>query len=140
MLNHIVVMGRLTRNPELRYTNSGTPVASFTLAVDRDFKSEKGERGVDFIDIVSWGKSGEFVAKNFTKGQQAVVDGRLQIRDWTDNEGNKRKAAEIVSNSVYFTGSKKQESGNADVDSLPIRDEGPEQFSDLSEDDGELPF
>ena len=140
MLNHIVLIGRLTRNPELRYTTTGTPVASFTLAVDRDFKNEKGERDVDFIDIVAWGKLGEFAAKNFTKGQQAAVDGRLQIRDWTDNEGNKRKAAEIVANNVYFTGSKKQESGNTGDGPILYRDQEPEQFTDLIEEDGELPF
>lgn len=140
MLNHIVIMGRLTRNPELRYTNSGTPVASFTVAVDRDYKNDKDERAVDFIDVVAWGKSGEFVAKNFQKGQQAAVDGRLQIRNWTDNEGNKRKAAEIVANSIYFCGSKKEEVSDTGFGYLPHRDEEPEQFSDLSEEDGELPF
>ena len=110
MLNHIVIMGRLTRDPELRKTNSGTPVASFTVAVDRDFSSKDGgEKETDFIDCVAWRNTAEFVAKYFTKGRMIVVSGRLQLRDWTDKEGNKRRSAEVVADSCYFGDSKKDE-------------------------------
>ena len=103
MLNHIVIMGRLTRDPELRHTQSGTAVASFTVAVDRDFKDkETGERKTDFIDCVAWRSTGEFVSKYFAKGRMAVVEGRLQLRDWKDKEGNKRRSAEVLASSVYF--------------------------------------
>ena len=108
MLNRIVLMGRLTRDPELRHTQTGTPVASFTLAVDRDFKDKMtGERGVDFIDIVAWRLTAEFVSRYFAKGRMAVVEGRLQIRDWTDKEGNKRRSAEVIADNVYFGDSKR---------------------------------
>ena len=96
MLNHIVLMGRLTRDPELRRTGSGIAVASFTLAVDRDFASQGGEKETDFVDIVAWRSTAEFVSKYFTKGRMAVVSGRLQIRNWQDKEGNKRRSAEVV--------------------------------------------
>ena len=103
MLNHIVVMGRLTRDPELRRTGSGIAVTSFTVAVDRDFAPKDGsERETDFIDCVAWRSTGEFVSKYFTKGSMAVVSGRLQIRSWTDKDGNKRRTAEIVADNVYF--------------------------------------
>ena len=111
MLNHITIMGRLTRDPELRRTGSGIAVASFTVAVDRDFKTEGGEKEVDFIDCVAWRQTGEFVSKYFTKGRMAVVSGRLQIRNWTDKDGNKRKSAEVVADNVYFADSKKESSG-----------------------------
>jgi len=108
MLNHIVIMGRLTRDPELRRTGSGIAVASFTVAVDRDFGNrESGERETDFIDCVAWRQTGEFVSKYFTKGRMAVVSGRLQIRNWTDKDGNKRRSAEIVADNVYFGDSKR---------------------------------
>ena len=108
MLNHIVLMGRLTRDPELRYTQSQIPVASFSLAVDRDFGGrDGGERQTDFIDIVAWRSTAEFVSKYFTKGSMAVVSGRLQIRDWTDREGGKRRSAEVVADNVYFGDSKR---------------------------------
>ena len=115
MLNHIVIMGRLTRDPELRRTGSGIAVASFTLAVDRDFgKTENGERETDFIDCVAWRQTGEFVSKYFTKGRMAVVAGRLQIRSWNDKDGNKRRTAEVVVDNIYFGGSKRDnEGGNA---------------------------
>ena len=115
MLNHIVIMGRLTRDPELRRTGSGIAVASFTLAVDRDFgKNENGERETDFIDCVAWRQTGEFVSKYFTKGRMAVVSGRLQIRSWNDKDGNKRRTAEVVADNVYFGDSKREnEGGNA---------------------------
>ena len=108
MLNHITIMGRLTRDPELRRTGSGVAVASFTVAVDRDFgKNENGERETDFIDCVAWRQTGEFVSKYFTKGRMAVVSGRLQIRSWTDKDGNKRRTAEVVADNVYFGDSKR---------------------------------
>lgn len=107
-LNHIVVMGRLVRDPELRHTDSGVAVASFSLAVDRDFApKDGGERETDFIDCVAWRQTGEFVSKHFTKGRMAVVSGRLQMRSWTDKDGNKRRTAEIVADNVYFGDSKK---------------------------------
>ena len=103
MLNHITIMGRLTRDPELRRTGSGTAVASFTVAVDRDFgNSESGERETDFIDCVAWRTTGEFVSKHFTKGSMIVVSGCLQIRNWNDKDGNKRRSAEVVAENVYF--------------------------------------
>lgn len=143
MLNHITLMGRLTRDPELRYTQSGTPVASFTLAVDRDFK-RSGEAETDFIDIVAWKQTAEFVSKYFTKGGMAVVSGRLQIRDWTDRNDNKRKSAEVVAASVYFGESKKRAESAPAYTPAPAGgvDAGPSAFSDLDvEDDGEeLPF
>ncbi|HIQ76749.1 MAG TPA: single-stranded DNA-binding protein [Candidatus Faecousia excrementipullorum] len=111
MLNHIVIMGRLTRDPELRRTGSGIAVTSFTLAVDRDYNSkESGERETDFIDCVAWRSTGEFVSKYFAKGRMAVVSGRLQIRSWTDKDGNKRRSAEVVADNVYFGESKRDES------------------------------
>lgn len=146
MLNHIVIMGRLARDPELRHTQSGTPAASFTLAVDRDFKDKNtGERATDWIDIVAWRQTGEFVSRYFTKGRMAVVDGRLQIRDWTDKEGNKRRSAEVVADSVYFGDSKRDGGGantsneyraKTDYGTPPNKD----QFSELADDDGDLPF
>lgn len=103
MLNHIVIMGRLTRDPELRYTQSQTPVASFTLAVERDFGGrDGGEKQTDFIDCVAWRQTGEFVSKYFSKGRMATVSGRLQIRSWTDKDGNKRKTAEVNADNIYF--------------------------------------
>ena len=113
MLNHIVIMGRLTRDPELRRTGTGVAVASFTVAVDRDFAGrESGERETDFIDCVAWRNTGEFVSKYFTKGSMIVVSGRLQIRGWTDKEGNKRRTAEVVADNVYFGESKRNEGGS----------------------------
>ena len=106
MLNKIVVMGRLTRDPELRRTQNGTAVTSFSVACDRDFRSQSGEKETDFIDVVAWRTTAEFVSKYFAMGRMAVVIGRLQLRDWTDRDGNKRRAAEIVADSVYFGDSK----------------------------------
>ena len=114
MLNHIVIMGRLTRDPELRRTGSGIAVASFTVAVDRDFGGrDGGEKETDFIDCVAWRQTGEFVSKYFTKGRMIVVSGRLQIRSWTDKEGNKRRSAEVVADNCYFGESKRSNEGNA---------------------------
>ena len=113
MLNKIILMGRLTRDPELRRTGSGVAVASFSVAVDRDFAGrENGERETDFIDCVAWRNTGEFVSKYFTKGSMIVVSGRLQIRSWTDKEGNKRRTAEVVADNVYFGESKRNEGGS----------------------------
>ena len=115
MLNHIVLMGRLTRDPELRRTGTGIAVASFSIAVDRDFGSkETGEKETDFIDIVAWRNTAEFVSKYFTKGRMAVVSGRLQSRNWKDKDGNKRRSAEVVADNVYFGDSKRDsESGGS---------------------------
>ena len=114
MLNHITIMGRLTRDPELRYTQSQAPVASFTLAVDRDFSGrDGGEKQTDFIDCVAWRQTAEFVNKYFSKGSMAVVAGRLQIRDWNDRDGNKRRSAEVVVENIYFGESKRREEGAA---------------------------
>ena len=136
MLNKIILMGRLTRDPELRHTQSGTAVASFTLAVDRDFKDQSGEKATDFIDVVSWGNTGEFVSKHFTKGRMAVVAGRLQVRDWTDKEGNKRRTYEVVADNVYF-GDSKKDGGNSPT----ANSTGDNQFSDMNDDyDDELPY
>ena len=111
MLNKVFIMGRLTRDPELRRTQSGTPVTSFSLAVDRDFKSQGGEKETDFIDVVAWRNTAEFVAKYFTKGRMAVVEGRLQIRDWKDKDGNNRRSAEVVADNIYFGDSKRDGAG-----------------------------
>ncbi len=112
MLNRIIIMGRLARDPELRRTQTGTPVASFRLAVDRDFKDKTtGERATDWIDVVAWRSTAEFVSRYFTKGRMAVVEGRLQIRDWTDKDGGKRRSAEVVAENVYFGDSKRDGDG-----------------------------
>ena len=148
MLNHIVLMGRLTRDPELRQTQSGVSVASFTIAVDRDFQSrDGGEKQADFIDIVAWRNTAEFVSKWFTKGQMAVVSGRLQIRDWTDREGGKRRSAEVVADNVYFGDTKKsreggQPSGGRSGGSGYGGYDAPAIQTDFAEveDDGDLPF
>ena len=109
MLNHIAIMGRLVRDPELRRTGSGVAVASFTVAVDRDFGAKDGgQKETDFIDCVAWRQTGEFVSKYFRKGGMIVVSGRLQIRNWTDKDGNKRKTAEVVADNCYFGSTKKE--------------------------------
>ena len=136
MLNSIIVMGRMSRDPDLRRTNSGTAVASFTVAVDRDFKSQSGEKETDFINVVAWRNTAEFASKYFSKGRMAVVEGRLQIRDWTDKDGNKLRSAEIVADSVYFGDSKRD--GGDTVQSEP-QSEPQSGFSEV-EDDGDLPF
>ena len=159
MLNHIVLMGRLTRDPELRRTGSGVAVASFTLAVDRDYAAQGAEKETDFVDIVAWRNTAEFVSKYFAKGRMAVVTGRLQIRNWQDKEGNKRRSAEVVADNVYFGDSKRD---NADGGSFNQSqgyaqsfNQVPQQpayqapqnvsaassdFSMLSDDDPDLPF
>ena len=157
MLNHITIMGRLTRDPELRRTGSGVAVASFTVAVDRDFSGrDGGERETDFIDCVAWRQTGEFVSKYFTKGSMIVVSGRLQIRNWNDKDGNKRRTAEVVADNVYFGESKRSESngsyggntyggntynapapsyGGYSAPAAPASD-----FAMLDDDDAQLPF
>ncbi|MBR3979110.1 MAG: single-stranded DNA-binding protein [Oscillospiraceae bacterium] len=151
MLNHITIMGRLTRDPELRRTGTGVAVASFTLAVDRDFGGQGGERETDFIDCVAWRQTGEFVSKYFTKGRMAVVSGRLQIRNWTDKDGNKRRTAEIVADNVYF-GDSKRDGDNAGSAyaapaapafggyTAPSATAPASDFAMLSDDDAQLPF
>ena len=129
MLNRCIIMGRLTRSPELRRTQSGKAVTSVTLAVDRDFKGQNGEKETDFIDIVAWGNTAEFLCNYFSKGRMAVAEGRLQIRDWTDKDGGKRRSAEIVAERVYFADSKRDQEAAA-----------PQAFEELDEDDGDLPF
>ena len=139
MLNHIVAMGRLTRDPELRRTGSGIPVASFTIAVDRDFKEKGGEKETDFLDCVAWRNTAEFVEKYFTRGRMAVVSGRLQIRAWTDKDGNKRRTAEIVADNVYF-GDSKNDGGNADSSNTYAPPSNPSDFEMLTGEDAQLPF
>jgi len=149
MLNHIVLMGRLTRDPELRQTQSGVSVASFSLAVDRDYQNrDSGEKQTDFIDIVAWRSTAEFVSKYFSKGKMAVVSGRLQIRDWTDRDGGKRRSAEVVADNVYFGESKSgsqsggQPSASRNSSSGYGGYDAPEIKTDFAEveDDGDLPF
>jgi len=158
MLNHITIMGRLTRDPELRRTGSGIAVASFTVAVDRDFGGrDGGERETDFIDCVAWRQTGEFVSKYFTKGRMIVVSGRLQIRSWTDKDGNKRRTAEVVADNCYFGDSKRDgdsgsayggnnfanayaaPSGNYGGYSAPAGNPASD-FAMLEDDDAQLPF
>ena len=146
MLNHIVIMGRLTRDPELRRTGSGVAVTSFTVAVDRDFPSkESGEKETDFIDCVAWRQTGEFVSKYFTKGRMAVVSGRLQIRSWTDKDGNKRRSAEVLVDSCYFGDSKNsaqaaEPSYTGFIPNNPPAAPQANDFSVLDDDDAQLPF
>ena len=160
MLNHIVLMGRLTRDPELRRTGSGVAVASFTLAVDRDYAAQGAEKETDFVDIVAWRNTAEFVSKYFAKGRMAVVTGRLQIRNWQDKEGNKRRSAEVVADNVYFGDSKRdnadggsfnQSQGYAQsFNQVPQQQQAyqapqnvsaaPSDVSMLSDDDPDLPF
>lgn len=142
MLNHITLQGRLTRDPELRHTQSGTAVCSFTLAVERDVAAAGGERKADFIDCTAWSGSADFVSKYFKKGSMAVVSGRLEIKDWTDRDGNKRKSAAVNAASVYF-GESKKDGGNAQAAAPAPADygmQGGAQFAELSDDDGNLPF
>ena len=139
MLNHITIMGRCTAAPELRRTGSGIAVASFTVAVDRDFGGrDGGERETDFIECVAWRQTGEFVAKHFTKGSMIVVSGRLQIRSWTDKDGNKRKAAEVVADNCYFGEAKKADTA-APSAAQPAAQPAA-QFTMLDDDDAALPF
>lgn len=143
MLNHIVLLGRIARDIELRHTQDGTAVTSFTLAVDRDVKGRDGHRETDWIDVVAWRGTAEFVSRYLGKGRMVVVEGRLQVRDWTDKAGNKRRSAEVIADSVYFADSKRTESADRTEDNVymppeverPAGDEPP-GYSD----DSELPF
>ena len=151
MLNHIIIMGRLTRDPELRRTGSGIAVASFSVAVERDYPDkDTGEKGVDFINCVAWRQTGEFVSKYFNKGSLIVVSGRLQLQNWTDKDGNKRTSAEVVAENVYFGGSKKESVGTT---ATPAASNNiyfgyspayitptASDFTLLDDDDAELPF
>ena len=135
MLNHITLMGRMTHDPELRYTPQNTPVTSFSLAVERDYQPGGAEKQTDFIDCVAWRKTAEFVSKHFQKGSLAAVSGRLQIRDWTDRDGGKRRSAEVAVDNVYFAEKKQTQPAEAPVDVSPPG------FDELSPDEGgELPF
>ena len=157
MLNRVILMGRLTRDPGLRRTAGGTAVTHFSLAVERDFKSQSGEKETDFIDIVTWRNTAEFVSKYFTKGRMAIVEGRLQIRDWTDRDGGKRRSAEVVADNVYFADSRRESAGAGGYDAPPAYGApassynppaggygapapAPSGFSELDDQDGELPF
>lgn len=145
MLNHIVIMGRLTRDPELRHTQSNVAVTSFSVACDRDFKAKGGEKETDFIDVVAWRNTAEFVSKYFSKGRMAVVEGRLQIRPYTDREVNKRTAAEVIADNVYFGDSKRGDgSGHCDGESgyggAQTAQEESGKFEELDGEDGDLPF
>lgn len=141
MLNKIIIMGRLTRDPELRRTGSGTAVTSFSLACDRDFKSQSGDKETDFIEVVAWKNTAEFVSKYFSKGRMAVVEGRLQIRDWTDKAGNKRTTAEVVADNVYFADSKRSESNDNQKENFnALSGRLSDDFVPISEEGGEIPF
>lgn len=146
MLNKIILMGRLTHDPELRRTQNGMAVTGFSLAVERDFKDEDGKRATDFVDIVAWRAAAEFVAKYFTKGRMAVVEGRLQIRDWKDKDGNNRRSAEVVADNIYFGDSKRDSQSGGDY-APPAYGSPAESYTAPAsggfaeiEEDGELPF
>ena len=147
MLNHIVIMGRLTRDPELRRTGSGVAVTSFTIAVDRDFTGKDNEKETDFIDCVAWRSTGEFVNKYFSKGRMACVSGRLQMRNWTDKDGNKRRNAEVIVDNVYFADSKTaaEHGGGTPTDTapafaMPAAEQATGDFAPIDCDDSQLPF
>lgn len=143
MLNKIIVMGRCSADPELRMTPSGVPVATVTLAVDRDFKDKSGNKETDWIDVVAWRETGKFLADYFSKGRMAVVSGRLQIRSWTDKDGNKRRNAEVVADNVYFGDSKNSNSNGSDnyTGFVPNSVAAPAQnFALLDDEDANLPF
>lgn len=145
MLNRVNLMGRLVRDPELRQTTGGTPVATFTLAVEQDFKDKStGERSADFIDIVAWRQTGEFVSRYLSKGRMCVVDGRLQARTWKDKNGNSRKTVEVVADHVYFADSRRESdaSGAGAPAHSPYAppQTGADDFAEIDDDPGELPF
>ena len=138
-LNHITIMGRLARDPELRRTNTGKAVTSFTLAVDRDYAEKGAERETDFIECVAWRGTAEFVDKYFGRGQMAVVSGRLQIRDWEDKGGNRRRSAEVVADNVYF-GEQKRDAGANGAPSYGVKPAPASVFAMLEDEDSQLPF
>ena len=140
MLNRVIIQGRLCSDVELRRTNNGTAVASVTLAVDRDFKSQDGSRETDFISVVAWRSTAEFAAKYFTKGRIAVVEGKLQIRDWTDKDGNKRRNSEVIADNLYFGDSRSDNaSGGHQAAKAPVNVDA-EDFAEVEDDDSDLPF
>lgn len=139
-LNQIVIMGRLTRDPELRRTGSGVAVTSFTLAVDRDFAGKDGEKEADFIDCVAWRQTGEFVGKYFAKGRMACVQGSLQIRNWTDKDGNKRRSAEVIASNVYFADSKSTAQSDGNSATAPTYATPTAPDFPLLDDEAQLPF
>jgi single-strand DNA-binding protein len=139
MLNHITIMGRLTRDPEMRRTGSGVAVTSFTIACDRDF-GQNGEKETDFIDITAWRNTAEFVSKYFSKGRMAVVSGRLQIRKWKDKDGNDRRSAEVVADNVYFADSKKDDSSSSNFQGYAQTSEPLQDYAVMDGDDSQLPF
>ena len=130
MMNRIVLMGRMTRDPELKRTNNGSSVTTFTIAVDRDFKSKGGDRETDFIEVVAWRNTAEFICNYFSKGRVILVEGRLQMRDWVDQNNNKRRSAEVIAENVYFGDSNKRD--EAPSANTPV-------FMDVEE-EGEMPF
>ena len=138
-LNHITIMGRLTKEPERRQTQSGKAVANFTLAVDRDYAEKGAERETDFIECVAWRGTAEFVDKYFGRGQMAVVSGRLQIRDWEDKDGNRRRKAEVVADNVYF-GESKRDAGANGAPSYGVKPAPASDFAVLEDEDSQLPF
>lgn len=136
MLNKVFLQGRLVADPELRHTQQGTPVASYRLAVDRDYKSkDSNAQNTDFVNIVSWRNTAEFVSRYFTKGRMMLVEGRLQMRNYTDKDGNRRVAAEVVTDNVHFADSRKDGSNNEDGSLQESAG-----FEELADDDGDLPF
>ena len=136
MLNKVFLQGRLVADPELRHTQQGTPVASYRLAVDRDYKSkDSNAQNADFVNIVSWRNTAEFVSRYFTKGRMMLVEGRLQMRSYTDKDGNRRVAAEVVTDNVHFADSRKDGSNNEDGSLQESAG-----FEELADDDGDLPF
>ena len=152
MLNKAILMGRLTRDPELRYTPANVPVCSFTVAIDRSYQKNREQKQADFINVVAWRTTAEFVSKYFTKGSMIVVSGRLQIRDWTDRDGGKRRSAEINVDNVYFGESRRRDDASNQRDAWDDGNRGggtyqgpsaydtPDSFSEIDDDDGELPF
>lgn len=137
MLNRCIIMGRLTYDPELRHTQAGKSVTSVTLAVDRDFKGKNGEKETDFIDVVAWGNTAEFLCSYFSKGRMAVAEGRLQFRDWTDKDGNKRRNAEIIVSNVYFGDRRETTKQEQNLNQLAEAVAG---FAEIDPADGQLPF
>ena len=153
MLNKVIIMGRLVKDPELRRTQSGTAVTSFRIAVDRDFKGQDGSKQADFFDVVAWRATAEFVSKYFTKGRMAVVEGRLQIREWKDRDGNNRRTAEVVADNVYFGDSRRDAEGAGSYSAPPAYGSAPAYgggyaqpshepsgFAEIDDQDGDLPF
>ena len=134
MLNKVFMQGRLVADPELRHTPNGVAVASFRIAVDRDFKDKAGERQADFVNVITWRATAEFVSKFFSKGRMAIVEGKLQSRNYEDKDGKKRYALEVIADNVYFGDSKKDQAAEKEPEFQPP------QFTEYQDDDGDLPF